>query len=149
MSAYVTEALRLLKTRGYRITVPRRRILDLLDTTEAALNPYEIKAHLEAVGEPADISSIYRVLECLETNGLVHRILANGKFHKCHLDQETNCHRDQLDHCHHNLVCRGCGAVEEVHCPGLSAIARDLSEHSRFRIEAHQLEFQGLCARCA
>ena len=146
---YAEDALRILKSRGYRITQPRRKVLELLSKTETALSPYEIKDLLDTAGEKVDTVSIYRILECLEENHLIHRILTSGKVHKCNLEDEEDCHLEQEDHCHHNLICRSCGAIEEVHCPGLSPLEKDLAQQAGFTIEAHHLEFSGLCRKCS
>ena len=146
--SYAEEALGILKKRGYRITKPRRKVLELLERTGFALSPYEIKDLLDAAGEHVDTVSIYRILECLEDNHLIHRVLTSGKVHKCDLDNEDHCRLDQDDHCHHNLICRACGTIEEVHCPGLAPLERGIAEQAGFAIEEHHLEFSGLCRRC-
>lgn len=145
---YVAEALRILKSRGYRITQPRRKVLELLSRAETALSPYEIKDLLDEAGERVDTVSIYRILECLEENHLIHRVLTSGKVHKCDLENEDHCDLDQADHCHHNLICRKCGGIEEVHCPGLAVLEAKLAKQAGFTIEAHHLEFSGLCRKC-
>jgi Fe2+ or Zn2+ uptake regulation protein len=145
---YAEEALCILKSRGYRITQPRRKVLELLERAETALSPYEIKDLLDSAGERVDTVSIYRILECLEDNHLIHRVLTSGKVHKCDLESEEHCHLDQEDHCHHNLICRQCGAIEEIHCPGLALMEAELTKQAGFTIEAHHLEFSGLCRKC-
>lgn len=148
MSSYADEALKLLKARGYRITQPRRRVVDVLEHADTALSPYEIKERLDAAGAPVDTVSIYRILDCLEENHLVHRVLTTGKVRRCDLEHEDHCDLEQADHCHHNLVCRACGAIQEVHCPGVETIVTDVAKRSGFQIDKHHLEFSGLCHQC-
>lgn len=147
MGTYTESALHILKDRGYRITKPRRRVLEVLEHTDAALSPYEIKDQLDTAGEHVDTVSIYRILECLEENQLVHRVLTTGKVRRCDLE-EAHCHLEQEAHCHHNLICRECGSIEELHCPGLGALESEVSKRAGFQIEAHHLEFSGLCRQC-
>jgi Fe2+ or Zn2+ uptake regulation protein len=45
-------------------------------------------------------------------------------------------------------VCRACGTIEEVHCPGMELIEQALAAQSRFAIETHRLAFSGLCVGC-
>ena len=149
MSGYADEALTVLKARGYRITKPRQRVVDLLAETSAALSPYEIKEKLDTAGTHVDTVSIYRILECLEENNLIHRVLTTGKVRRCDLEQEDHCHLEQVDHCHHNLVCRVCNAVQEVHCPGLQPLIAAVAAQSGFNIEQHHLEFSGVCRACS
>lgn len=146
--SYTETALQLLKSRGYRQTKPRRLVLDTLDRAETPLSPYEIADRIKEAGEKGDVVSVYRILQTLEENDLAHRVLSSGKYRKCQLAPEEDCHRHQTQHCHHNMVCRTCGRIEEVHCPGMDLIEQALGAQSAFMIEAHSLEFSGLCERC-
>lgn len=146
--SYPETAMQILKARGYRQTRPRRLVLDALERASAPLSPYEIAERIRETGEKGDVVSIYRILQTLEENDLAHRVLTSGKYRKCHLAPEEDCHRHQLQHCHHNLVCRQCGRIDEVHCPGMDLIEQALAAQSRFLIEAHALEFSGLCEAC-
>ena len=146
--SFTDTALQLLKSRGYRVTKPRRLVLELLDTTDAALSAYEIKDRLDAANASVDTASIYRILECLEENQLVHRVLSSGKVRKCQLEHEEDCHREQPDHCHHLLICRRCNTIEELHCLGLNQLVANIETQSQFQVESHNLEFFGVCRRC-
>ncbi|MDB5099575.1 MAG: fur [Cyanobacteria bacterium RYN_339] len=148
MTSYPDGALAMLKARGYRVTKPRRLVLEALDQARAPLSPYEVAQHLRLVGERADAASIYRIFHTLEANGLVHRIIANGKYRKCQLAPEDECERHQTQHCHHSLVCRVCGRIEEFHCPGLNLVEQAIAAQTRFAIESHALEFAGVCDQC-
>ncbi|MEB3283673.1 MAG: Fur family transcriptional regulator [Candidatus Sericytochromatia bacterium] len=146
--SYPDTAMALLKSRGYRQTRPRRLVLEALDRAQVPLSPYELAECLRDQGEKGDVVSMYRILQTLEDNDLAHRVLSTGKFRKCQLGPEDSCHRHQLQHCHHNLVCRVCGAIDEVHCPGMELIEQVIAAQSRFAIESHRLEFTGLCEDC-
>ena len=148
MTTYSTWAIDHLKTRGFRITRPRKRVLEVLEHTTGPLSPHEVHERLDAEGEHIDPVSVYRTLTCLAENGLVHRILTTGKFRRCDLEPEDRCEQVQDDHCHHNLLCRACGAIEELHCPGLDAVVAEVARISGFQIESHDLEFRGLCRNC-
>jgi len=147
--SYAEQALAVLKARGYRITRPRRRVLELLQGAEGALSIQEIKELLDRAEEPVDMVSVYRIVDCLEDNALVHRVLSTGKIRRCDLENEAHCHREQHDHCHHNLICRECGSITELHCPGLDTLQDEVARQTGFHIEEHNLEFLGLCPRCA
>lgn len=148
MDRYPEMAMARLKARGYRQTKPRRLVLEALETANKPLSPYELADAIREGGDKSDVVSIYRIMQTLEENGLVHRMVGSGKFRKCHLAPEEDCTRHQSQHCHHNLVCRVCGGIDEVHCPGMDLIEQALSAQSSFLIEGHVLEFTGLCGRC-
>ena len=148
MTTYTEQAIALLKSKGFRITRPRKLVLDLLDTAQAALSAYEIKDALDAVGEKIDTVSVYRILECLDEQGLIHRLMSSGKVKKCLLEAETHCQLHQKEHCHHLLICQQCDRIEETHCIGISAMVKKLEKQISFQIQSHHLEFTGLCQNC-
>ncbi|MBY0404912.1 MAG: transcriptional repressor [Cyanobacteria bacterium] len=148
MSTYSDKALQVLKDRGYRITNPRKLIVTLLDKTEDPLSAFEIKDSLIRSGEKVDLVSIYRIIDCLLENNLVHKLLSNGKIKKCQIELESECQRHQEDHCHHFLICRHCQSVQEIHCVGLEPLTHQISLIEGFQVEHHHLEFTGLCKNC-
>lgn len=148
MSSYLDHALHVLKHKGYRITQPRKHVLEILNQAKTALSAYEIKDLLDQTGDRVDTVSVYRILECLEENHLIHRLLQTGKVRKCQLEDEDHCERDEDNHCHHLLICRKCNAIEEVHCLSMAQVVAQVQQESRFRVESHHLEFIGLCQKC-
>lgn len=148
MTSYTEQALDTLRHKGFRITKPRRLVVEMLDKTNKALSAYELKDLLDASGESVDTVSVYRILECLEENHLIHRVLQTGKVRKCSLESEDHCTLHQNEHCHHLLICQKCNTIEEVHCPGVGKLLQDVEKLSNFKIQAHNMEFIGLCARC-
>ncbi|MFN8614627.1 MAG: Fur family transcriptional regulator [Vampirovibrionales bacterium] len=148
--AYVQQALLLLKAKGLRVTEPRKQILDLLAQQAGPTNAYQLRDRLVALHGKADIVTIYRVLECLEAHGLLHRLLTRpGAVVRCQLPAETECrHAEAVHHCHHVLVCRCCDGVEELHCPGMETVVEQAEHSTGYRVETHYLEFLGLCPNC-
>lgn len=140
LTHYVDFALGRLKDRGFRITRGRKLVLEALARAERPLSPYALHDLLAEKGEKVDTVSIYRTLETLENNGIAHRVAFSGGYLPCRLDDHSGCH--------HHLICRECGLVEEVDCPGMTAVERGAAQESRFRIERHLVEFVGLCPSC-
>lgn len=145
---YTEQAIAILKEKGFRITRPRKLVLELLDQAKTAMSAYEIKDALDATGDKIDTVSVYRILECLDEQGLIHRVLSTGKVKKCLLEAESQCQLHQKEHCHHLLICQQCNRIEETHCPGISAMVKKLEKQINFQIQAHHLEFTGLCGNC-
>lgn len=137
---YVDFALARLRERGCRITRGRRLVLDALGRSERPVSPYSIHDALSREGENVDTVSIYRTLETLEGAGLVHRVAFSGGYLPCRLEDHPGCH--------HHLICRECGRVEEVDCPGMSSVEAGAAADSQFVIERHLVEFVGLCPTC-
>jgi len=140
LESYVEFALARLREQGSRITRGRRLVLEALGRTERPISPYAIHDLLVAQDEAVDTVSIYRTLETLENAGLVHRVAFSGGYLPCRLEDHPGCH--------HHLICRECGRVEEVDCPGMAAVEQSAAADSHFRIERHLVEFVGLCPGC-
>lgn len=137
---YAEHAVSRLREGGFRITRSRRLVLDALEGAQRPLSPYALHDLLAGRGDSVDTVSIYRILETLETTGLVHRVAFSGGYLPCRLEDHPGCH--------HHLICRECGVVQEVDCPGMASVEREAAEESRFRIERHLIEFVGLCPAC-
>ncbi len=148
MSDYINKALKILKDNDFRITKQRQFVIELLDKSREALSAYEIKDKLETKGHEVDTVSIYRIIECLEKNKLVHKILSSNKIKKCKLKHEDNCEKHQDHHCHHLLICEKCNSVEEIHCAGIPVLIKKVESDSKFKIKTHNLEFYGICNSC-
>ena len=148
MSDYIEKAITILKENSFRITKQRLFVIELLDKSKEALSAYEIKDKLQAKKLDVDVVSIYRIIDCLEKNGLVHKVLSTNKVKKCKLEHEDTCKKHEDNHCHHLLICEKCNSVEEIHCAGISSVIKKVESDSRFKIKTHNLEFHGICNAC-
>src|SRR5687767_7711547 len=94
-----------LKKAGLKITLPRLKILQILeDAPQRHLSAEEIYRHLLELGEEIGLATVYRVLTQFEAAGLVTRLHFEGE----HSVFELN-HGEHHDH----LVCVKCGKVKE------------------------------------
>ncbi len=137
---YVEHSVNRLREQGFRITRGRRLVLDALWRAEKPLSPYALHDAIADRGESVDTVSIYRTLETLEDHGLAHRVAFSGGYLPCRLEDHPGCH--------HHLICRECGRVDEVDCPGMHAVEQDAAKASGYRIDRHLVEFVGLCPTC-
>jgi Fur family zinc uptake transcriptional regulator len=79
----IAEAEAVCTTRGVRLTPQRRQVLALLASGHRPLGAYEIMDRLAEQGpRPAPIS-VYRALDFLMENGLVHRLASRNAFLAC------------------------------------------------------------------
>lgn len=127
---------------GLSLTNSRQRILDELCAAGRPVGAYELIDILaDATGKrPAPIS-IYRALDYLVDNGLVHRLASRNAFLACghgHDEREPVVF----------LICDACGTVSEATSravnEGLAALAREAG----FATRAQTIEVAGHCARC-
>lgn len=125
---------------GWRVTMPRRVVLRVLQQARRPLSPQEIHARGRWMHPSLGLVSVYRALEVLEQAGLVRRV-----------HQEARCDGYILaspGH-HHVLICRRCGrAVEFPGAEDLSGLIAQVEQRTGFRVEDHLLQLIGLCAPC-
>jgi len=132
--------IEVLRNQGYKITRPRKQVLEALEHTETPLSPYEIQKLLHEEGKHLDHVTIYRILDLFCALNLVHRVWSLGGFVKCTLGDEEGCHR--------YMICRNCGALQEFADKALCERENKVAERLGFHAEHHASEFSGLCSHC-
>jgi Fur family zinc uptake transcriptional regulator len=118
----------------------RRQVLETLLASHKPLGAYEIIERLADTDRPAPIS-VYRALDFLRENGLVHRIESRNAFVAC-------VHDHGGDDLVVFLICERCGAVGEA--PG-GAAAEALKVSARaagFSPKSPLIEVAGICSHC-
>jgi Fur family zinc uptake transcriptional regulator len=126
--------------RAQRLTPIRRQVLEALLASHKPLGAYEIIDHLAGDTRPAPIT-VYRALDFLRDNGLVHRIESRNAFVAC-------VHNHAGDDLVVFLICERCGAVGEA--PG-GTVAEALKASSRaagFSPKSPLIEIAGVCSHC-
>lgn len=134
------EAERLCAGRGVRLTQLRKRVLALVWTSHSPVRAYDLLDRLSRDHGRAAPPTVYRALEFLLEQGLVHRIESLNAFVGC--PQPDEGHSGQF------LICRDCGAAAEMQD---RAIDRAISEQAAacgFTVEGKTVEVRGLCPAC-
>lgn len=125
---------------GTRLTALRRRVLAYVWRDHAAVKAYDILAHLADRGGPAKPPTVYRTLQFLQAQGLVHRLES--------LNAYVGCAHPQRRHVGQFFICAACGVVREVRLPAVEqAVAREATAQA-FTVEHQTLEVHGRCAAC-
>ena len=89
---------------------------------------------------PTAPPTVYRALEFLLAQGLIHRIESLNAYVGCvHPD---GAHGGQF------LICTGCGAAAEVHDPRVDAAVARRAEELGFIVRRKTIEVEGLCPPC-
>ena len=131
--------------KGIRLTPKRKRVLMCLIDRRNAISAYEIKRQYEKAydkGIPA--MSVYRILEFLQNNSLVHKLKAENKY--------IICSRIECDHEHgkqYFIVCQKCQKVNEMTLQRsiIDEIEKSVSNEN-FRLLSFQFEMNSLCSDC-
>jgi len=139
-SAAIEHAETYCAARAQRLTPIRRQVLETLLGSHKPLGAYDIIERLSGKTRTAPIT-VYRTLEFLQDNRLVHRIASRNAFVAC-------VHNHVSDDLVVFLICEQCGAVGEA--PG-GAVAEALKSSSRvagFSPKSPLIEIAGICSHC-
>lgn len=134
-------AERLCAARGVRLTPLRRRVLELVQSRSEAVKAYDLLAQLSTEDHTAKPPTVYRALEFLLEQGLVHRVESLNAF--------VSCNHPDTPHAAHLLLCARCGTVEELHSDAVDAAIALAVAATGFIARHARLEVQGLCQQCA
>lgn len=127
--------------RGERLTPIRRQVLETLAAHHRPLGAYEIIDTIaEKVKRLAPIT-IYRALDFLVENGLVHRIESRNAFLACINNHGTS---DIVVF----LICERCGSVGEAPVNSVAAALTTAARAAGFAPHASIIEISGVCAHC-
>jgi Fur family zinc uptake transcriptional regulator len=141
VSHALAEAESICLRQGLRLTVLRKRVLELVWHSHKPLGAYDILGVLsEEDGRRAAPPTVYRALDFLLANGLVHRIASLNAFVGC--SHPEHAHQGQF------LICRGCHAAIELEHATISNAIINSAAGVGFVVESQTVEVVGLCAGC-
>ncbi|MFQ5609715.1 MAG: ferric iron uptake transcriptional regulator [Woeseiaceae bacterium] len=120
-----------LRKAGLKVTLPRLKILEILESAERRhLSAEEIYKVLLETGEDIGLATVYRVLTQFEAAGLVTRHNFEGGHSVFELDDG--------DH-HDHMVCIESGDVVEFVSDEIERLQRDIADKHGFELIDHSL----------
>jgi len=123
-----------------KLTPLRAKILALICESNQPISAYELLRELRKSKPNAEPPTVYRVLEFLQQQQLLHRIESNNTYIVCiHLDEP---HQSQV------LLCTQCGTASEVHDNNVVKAVQACAKKHSFKINQGITEIRGLCAQC-
>jgi len=132
--------------RGSRLTQKRKKVLTGLVKSNKALSAYElIDFCKQEYGESLPAMSVYRILDFLESELLVHKLNLANKYVAC---MHISC-----DHAHavpQFLICKSCSIVKEITVE--ESTITDLGNTVKgagYQLLSPQIELNCLCDNCA
>jgi Fur family ferric uptake transcriptional regulator len=137
------------KGMGYRLTLPRQAILDVLGGSSEHLSAEDIYLQVHKIHPGVGLTTVYRTVELLVQTGLVLKFDFGDGRARYELSEGPKGARH-----HHHLVCTRCGRVidytdfidEELEL--LNSTEKGLSAKYDFKITHHLIQFYGLCDEC-
>jgi Fe2+ or Zn2+ uptake regulation protein len=124
---------------GYRVTAPRRAVVEVMAAGSRALNPYQVFELARQRYPALGLVTVYRTLEKLEALGLVERV---HQPHGCHAYLPAAVGHEHL------LLCQGCGRAEHFSGDDLEALIARIAARTGYQIKEHWLQLFGLCGAC-
>ena len=128
------------KMRGTRLTPVRRRVLELILLSDQPAGAYALLAELRRGRGKLGPPTVYRALEFLVSNKLIHKVETSSAFIAC----------GDIEHPHESqfMICDDCGATEEIRDEEIVASLHRLGEGRGFAVARQVIEARGLCPAC-
>jgi Fur family ferric uptake transcriptional regulator len=130
-----------LRNVGGRTGGAREAVIAQLGAQPCCVSAQELYDQLRARGRSVGLASVYRALDLLADEKLVHRIdFGDGlaRFEPAHPDGEH----------HHHLVCDQCGRVDTFDDSALErAVTRVAGSHG-YALDEHDIVLHGACSDC-
>ena len=115
--------------------------MEIIAGGHAAIGAYDILARLGGRGRPPAPISVYRALDFLVEQGLVHRVESLNAYVAC--ARAGGGHRAQF------LVCQRCRTVAELELPAIDEAIAAGAEAVGFAVVRPVVEIGGLCRCCS
>ncbi len=129
-----------LKQAGLKATLPRLRILQLLENSKQRhLSAEDVYKALLEIGEDVGLATVYRVLTQFETAGLVIRH---------HFENGLSVFELNKGHHHDHLLCVKCGQIVEFIDDTIEKRQHSIAKKHGFEITDHCLYMYGICPKC-
>src|SRR3954469_2349285 len=134
--------------RGANLTELRRHVLGLILDAASPTGAYELLDRLRQTRRGAAPPTVYRTLDFLLEQGLIHRVERLSAFVGCVAgctadpDGESHAHAAQF------LICRNCGRVVEMQNQDVAEVLARVAKDAGFTIGSATVEAEGLCSTC-
>ena len=129
-----------LKKAGLKATLPRLKILELLETGDARhMSAEDVYKKLLELGEDVGLATVYRVLTQFEAAGLVVRHHFEGGQSVFEMEQGKH---------HDHILCVKCGKVDEFVDETIEERQKIIAKEKGYAMTDHSLYIYGVCAEC-
>ena len=126
--------------RGVQLTPIRHQVLALIWESHKAVKAYELLDRLKPLQPAAKPATVYRALDFLIEQGLIHRVESLNAFVGCRCSGQQ--HEQLL------LICKQCDEVDERSAPDvMSALSQEFRQ-AGFTVHSKAIEVHGICAKC-
>lgn len=124
-----------------RLTPLRKEVLKLILDADGPVGAYDLLAKIKGKNDrPAAPPTVYRALDFLLQNGLVHRLTSINAFIPC-------CHPRE-GHQAAFLICQICHDVRETSANNLFDELAHIADQGHFQASHSIIEISGTCQAC-
>jgi Fur family zinc uptake transcriptional regulator len=141
MTQALARAETLCQGRGVRLTDQRRQVLEIICHAERPIGAYEILDAMRLGIRKAAPTMVYRALDFLLEQGLIHRLETLHAF--------IGCTHPEHPHASQFLICTDCGGVRELDDASIQCSLHEAAVQSGFAPRRRVVEVIGTCADCS
>ena len=121
--------------KSVRNTKQRRHMLELLQSTDSHPNAFWLYERMRPVFPNLSLSTVYRNLSILETQGMVQRVACGGTFERYDADISMHSH----------FYCKQCGNVYDICTNEAEKQALESINDNPHVLEGCHITYYGIC----
>jgi Fur family zinc uptake transcriptional regulator len=137
----IARARALCDERAVQLTPIREKVLAIVWRSHKPVGAYQVLDALARTHKAARPPTVYRALDFLMAEGLIHKIES--------LNAYLGCGEAGISHESQFLICRQCGTAEEIIDAALDKALENATRRAHFAVERKVVEIAGLCEHCA
>lgn len=126
--------------RGQRFTKIRKLVFELIWQSHRPLGAYELLPAIKTAGFHPAPPTVYRALDFLQEQGIVHRISSLNAFIGCSHPGH------QCSSCF--LICDQCQMAVELESNVLATAIEEIAKDVNFAVSREHVEIVGTCPNC-
>jgi len=139
MQANSESLVQLLSQEGYRVTQPRRAVIEAMCRARRSLDAHELLNRAKKLHADVGLATVYRTLDKLEEMGVVRKVQMDGSYHV------VACEDHSL---HYHLICEKCHSVTELAVEESGVNLEKLAKATGFKVKPSPIEVLGMCDEC-
>ncbi|MGB0387733.1 MAG: Fur family transcriptional regulator [Ardenticatenaceae bacterium] len=129
----------MLQKNGFRITPPRKAVLQVMAEGHQHLSHGEILEQARQKYPNIGRATVYRTVELLLQIGLIHATYLGDANQRFIVPMAGH---------HHHLVCNNCGDVTDLDECHFGHALFAITRQTGFKIDSHLVELYGTCTSC-
>ncbi len=128
-----------LQAGGYRLTPQRLAICSYLESAEGHPTAKSIFVRLKPQYQSLSLTTVYNTLQILAAAGAIHALGSRG---------DEPVHFELSRRPHINLKCVRCGDIVDFYSPTVSALEKEVHQHTGFTLYEAGILHYGVCPKC-